>query len=306
MTGALQGFVVIAVIVGIGIVVGRLGILGPTATRDLSRLALAVMLPCLLVTLLMEADVGRLFSSMLVVFGLASLVAAGAHVLVARLLWRRAAPETVVGATAASMANAGNIGLPVAAYVLGGAAYAAPAIVLQTALLIPLSIVALELAVGGSRSAPWRVVVRALRDPILVATAVGILLAVLPFDVPDAAIEPVRLVGQASVPVILLAFGMSLAGERPLAAGDRRDTLLASGLKLGLMPAVAWALGVAFALPPDELLAVTVLAAMPTGQNVFALAQRADRGTAIARDAALLTTVAAVPVLLAITALLGG
>ncbi len=53
------------------------------------------------------------------------------------------------------------------------------------------------------------------------------------------------------------------------------------------------------------LLAVTVTSALPTAQNVFVHASTDDRGTLLARDVVLLSTVLSVPVLVGIALLLG-
>jgi predicted permease len=71
------------------------------------------------------------------------------------------------------------------------------------------------------------------------------------------------------------------------------------------MPAVAWLLGaLVFRLPAEQLHAAVVLAGLPTAQNVLNYATRYGTGIPIARDAGLLTTVGAVPVLLAASLLL--
>ncbi len=62
-------FAVIAAVIVTGYVVGRLGIIGEHALMLLSRMAF-VFSPCLLFTVLTDADVRRLFSSVLVVSGL--------------------------------------------------------------------------------------------------------------------------------------------------------------------------------------------------------------------------------------------
>jgi len=49
--------------------------------------------------------------------------------------------------------------------------------------------------------------------------------------------------------------------------------------------------------------AVTVLAALPTAQNIFLYAQRFEAGVIVARDAIFLSTIACVPVLLLIALL---
>ena len=49
---------------------------------------------------------------------------------------------------------------------------------------------------------------------------------------------------------------------------------------------------------------MTVLAALPTAQNIFVLAMRYDRRVTLARDAIFLSTVLSVPAILAVAALL--
>ena len=53
------------------------------------------------------------------------------------------------------------------------------------------------------------------------------------------------------------------------------------------------------------MLAVTVTPALPTAQNVFVYASSYARGTLLARDVVLLTTVLSVPVLVLVALLLG-
>ena len=82
--------------------------------------------------------------------------------------------------------------------------------------------------------------------------------------------------------------------------------LLAATLKLVAMPLAAWALGrFVFGLEGIELYAVTVLAALPTAQNVFVFAQRYETAEIVARDTVFLTTIGSVPALLAVALLLG-
>jgi predicted permease len=100
---------------------------------------------------------------------------------------------------------------------------------------------------------------------------------------------------------------MSLHG-RPLLAkgGERPDALLASAMKLLVMPLVAWILGrFAFGLDLAGCFAVTVLAALPTAQNVFNYALRYDASPILARDAVTITTLGAAPLVLLLAALFG-
>ncbi len=81
--------------------------------------------------------------------------------------------------------------------------------------------------------------------------------------------------------------------------------LLSSFLKAIGMPVVAWVFGaLVFHMSPVQLHASVVLAGLPTAQNVLNFATRYGTGVPIARDAGLITTIAAVPVLLVVSVLL--
>jgi hypothetical protein len=122
---------------------------------------------------------------------------------------------------------------------------------------------------------------------------------------PGAVLEAFEVIGRAAVPIVLIAFGMSLHGQRPLSVGSsRRDIILASVLKIAVMPTVAWLAGTLLGLDRYQLFAVTVLAALPSAQNVFNYAQRYGRGVILARDVVLITTIASLPALVLIAALL--
>lgn len=305
MIGVLEGFAIIALIVLVGFVVGRFKILGEHAPYVLSRLVFYVLTPCLLFTVLAEADVHVLFSSRLLVSALAAIACFAVFALVAVLLFRRKLPEVVVGSLASGYVNANNIGIPVAAYVIGDATYSAPVVLAQLLVFAPIGLALLGGSVSGKFSV-GSVLLQTVRNPLIIGSVLGVLVAVSGVQLPDFVFEPFRLLGAAAVGVLLVNFGMSLSGSRLLAPGSgRRDVILASVLKLLFMPAVAYLLAAhVFGMTGHELFAIVVLAALPTAQNVFNYAQRYERGVVIARDTILITTVLCVPVLVVIALLL--
>ncbi len=305
MIGVLVGFAIIGAVILVGYVVGRTGVLGEHGQFVLGRAAFFVLSPFLLFTVLADADVHVLFSSLLPVSLIAAAVSGLIFALIARLVWRRGVSETVIGTLASGYVNGNYIGIPVAVYVLGDPAYAAPIVVLQLLLFAPIALTILDIQSRGTVSVRT-VLTQPLRNPILVGSLAGVIVAVAHVNLPDAVMEPFRLIGAAAIPVVLIAFGMSLHGQRPLAPGSgRRDVILASTLKLVAMPVIAWAVGhFVFQLVGRPLFAVVILAALPVAQNVFNYAQRYERGEIVARDVVLITTVLCVPVLLVIAALL--
>ena len=307
MIGVLQGFAIIGFIIAVGFVVGRFRILGEHAPYVLSRLVFFVLTPSLLFTILAEADVHVLFSSRLVVSALAAIACFAIFALVALLIFRRRLPEVVIGSLASGYVNANNIGIPVAAYVIGDATYSAPVVLVQLLVFAPIGLALLGGSVSGHFSV-GSVLLQTVRNPLIIASALGVLVAVSGIDLPAFVFEPFRLLGAAAVGVLLVNFGMSLSGSRLLAPGTgRRDVVLATLLKVLAMPAIAYLIAhYGFGMNGHELFAIVVLAALPTAQNVFNYAQRYERGVVIARDSILLTTVLCIPVLVLIAFLLKG
>lgn len=305
MAGVLIGFAIIATVIAAGYLVGRIGILGPHAEYVLGRLAFFVLSPALLFTVLAEADARQLFSVLLPVSALAAVACMVVFALIARVVWRRDVPEMTIGALASGYSNANNIGLPIAAYVLGDPAFVAPIILLQLVVFAPIALTVLDVSTSG-RISVGRVLTQPVRNPLIIGSALGLLLSVTGLELPAEVMEPFHLIGAAAVPTVLLLFGMSLHGRRILQPGSgRRDVLLAVALKSVAMPLTAWAVG-AFVIGLEglPLFAVVVLAALPTAQNVFNYALRYERAVPVARDAVLISTVLSVPALIVIAALL--
>ena len=69
------------------------------------------------------------------------------------------------------------------------------------------------------------------------------------------------------------------------------------------MPTIAFLLAVLLGLDHRAVYAVTVLAALPTAQNIFLYAQRFRTGLTLVRDVIFLSTALCVPVLLLLTVL---
>ena len=191
-------------------------------------------------------------------------------------------------------------------YVLDDASFVAPVLLFQVLVMAPvgLAVLAGSRAQGRSR---WRVLVQPLATPVVLGCALGVLVAATGVELPALVLQPVELTAGLAVPAALLAYGMSLHGApRPASGEGAGPVWLAVALKTVGQPALAYALGRWVAgLDGGALLAVTVTSALPTAQNVFVYAATHGRGTLLARDVVLLSTVLSVPVLVGIALLLG-
>lgn len=306
MQGVLTGFAVIAVVIGVGYVLGLRGHLGPQGREVLTKLAFHVASPALLFTTLAGADLSVVFSSRLLVTALSTVAVAGVFVAVGAVRgW--GVGRTTIGALCSGYVNSGNLGIPIAVYVLGDASLVAPVLLFQLVLVTPVAVTILDLSGGDEKGPLWRRLLTPLRNPIAVGSLAGVAVAASGLRVPDPVMDPLTLIGNMSVPAVLLAFGISLCGSTmPLRGSERQPVLLAVALKAVGQPAVAWALasGV-FGLRGAQLLDVVVTSALPAAQNLYTYASTYGVGERLARDAILVSTVVSVPVLVGVAAVLG-
>lgn len=306
MLAVLEAFAVIAIIIVVGMVVGRSGVLGENARMVLNRVAFHIGVPALVLLSLADSTPAQVFSLPLLVSALTTLIVFGGYFGIAVTLRHRDRADATIGAWAASWVNAGNLGIPLSAYVLGSITEVSALIVFQTVVLVPLGVAIINSAgrAGGSAAAQIRGLVT---NPIIVASAIGTALALTGVGLPRAVHQPLELLADLAIPTVLLAFGIALVSQS--GGGDRRnrvDLWLAIVCKVLIMPAAAYLMARwAFGLSPEQTAVATVLAALPAAQNLNTYAAVFERGESLARSATLITTLASVPVIAVIAYLLG-
>ncbi len=305
VTEVFVGFAIVTLVVATGYVTGRMGILGPTALDVLSKAAFFVFSPALLFIVLGDADIQVLFSDLLPVSALAAIGALVLYVVIAVVSRVRGAGRLTVGGLAASYVNSNNIGLPLAAYILGDPALAAPVLLFQLIVMSPVALTILDISSHGSLSAR-RILSGPIRNPLIIGSILGVVVSWWDLELPDIIHEPLDLLGQAAVPTLLFALGLSLASQRLWEAREfRREIAMAAIIKLSVMPLIAWLLGVfVFSLDDHALFTVVILAALPSAQNVFNYSQRYHVATPLARDSVVLTTLVSLPIMIGLALLL--
>jgi len=306
MLQVLQGLFTIGVVAGVGYLLARIKVLPESTPEVLSRLVFFVATPALLLQTLATAPIAAVLSSGLAVTALATTVASVVFIAVSSWWWHRDAGSVVIGGLSSCYVNAGNLGIPLAVYVFGSAKYVIPVMLYQLTVLAPIAFVVLDVVESG-RGPSWRrVLSQPVRNPVILGSVLGIALAATGTVIPEVIDGPLGLIANMAVPGALIAFGMSLRGAPLPGRGGRAvDLGLVVGIKIVLMPVVAYVLARwVFGLDGVSLLAATMTAALPTAQNVFVYAMRYRTAVPLARDVVSTTTVACIPALVAITALL--
>ncbi|MFY1694103.1 MULTISPECIES: AEC family transporter [unclassified Solwaraspora] len=307
MRAILAGFAAIWSVTAIGYLISRYGLLGSDATTVLARLAFYVATPALLFTTLSTTRPAEVFTGAFAAYLLSTAAVALGYLAVAGLWWRHPAGDVAVGTLGASYVNAANLGIPVAVYVLGDVSAVAPILLFQVLVAAPAAIAVLDVSTGDRRPSLGRLLSLPTRNPIMIASAAGLAVAVAGVRPPMELLRPFELLGAAAVPLALLALGMSLPGARPLAAGPQAgQRATAVALKVVGQPIAAYLIGrYALGLTGPALISAVVTAALPTAQNVFIFASQYQRAERLARDTIVLSTVATAVTLPLIAAWLG-
>jgi malonate transporter and related proteins len=320
LEGVLLGFGVVLALVAVGF--GAAVLLPqqtPAMQKGLTPAIYYITNPALMFILLAETDLGAVIGVYTPIALITAAVAGGLYALVARLLLRRSGARTAVGAMASSYVNAGNIGIPIAIYAVGSSAPVVSVLLAQLLVIAPvyLSVFAWTsrkrpgpqtAAASDDASAPLsRTLLRSIANPVTVATAAGALMSVTGLHLPDVVWTPVEMLGNASIPLLLMLFGMSLYGQKPLSQRSvRADVALGSAVKLVLMPLVAWAVArYLFGVDGAQLLGVVVMAALPTAQNVFLFSSQFGMQSTLVRDVIFLSSLLSLPAVLLVALLLG-
>ena len=300
----LIGFSTILVVIAAGVGLAHAGVLDARSQRTLGEIAFFVASPALMVVTISRVHLETATRN-LVASSISLAVCFVLYVVLARLRWHLSTGPLLIGALTSSYVNAGNLGLAVAAYVVGDITVVVPALLVQMMVVQPIALVVLD-RITGRGEGVGLAARRLVTNPLTLAAVIGVLLALTGTTLPDVVEAPLELMAGAAIPMMLMSYGAALRLSPPLGrAGHNGEVLLASVLKLAVMPVVAYAVGVALGLDGTVLLGVVVTAALPTAQNIFLHATRYRVGEDVARETILITTLASLPVVLLTAVVLG-
>jgi len=170
------------------------------------------------------------------------------------------------------------LGIPVAVQVIGNASFVAVVLLLQTAIITPVILGALDVAQNtGEDKGRWRrLLTLPIRSPILIACVLGVILGAFGVRLPGLLDNILALLGAAAVPTALVALGLSLVSAGPTDGEPPRpkEVALSVALKVLAQPALTFLLArFVFGLTGLGLLTVVICAALPAAQNTFVYAR---------------------------------
>ena len=282
-------------IVLIGWIAARAGVFGKGAIDGIVDFVFTIAIPLLLFRTLATAGLpDDIPWSVLFSYYLGTYAVFAIGMLVAGTIFRKGLSEQGAFAGSGCFSNLVLLGIPIILAVFGEAASVPLFLVIgvHNAVLLPLLVIVLGMGqnrtgalLGGLRET----LVDLMRNPLVIGLVGGVVYGRVGPPLPGPIDEMIRMLGTAGAPVALFALGGTLARYR--ISGYIGEALVISVLKLGVQPLVVWLLATrVFDLDPMWAWVVTLLAAMPTGVNVFIFTSKYGAGTATAGTTIVLST----------------
>jgi predicted permease len=266
----LDAFVATFGMIGLGALLRRRLLTDAAVWAGMERLVFSVLLPALLVSSIGAVNIAALPLGALAgtIWGTLA-IGTALSLLLARALGHGHATATTVLQGGIRYNN-------LLAFAVAGALHGPAGIAfggIATGLIVPFVqvVITIVFALGGAtRPSPWRVARQMATNPLLLACAAGMVLALLGGPPPGVA-GLLRGLAQGSLAVGLLCVGAALTPGALRA--QPRTQLLTAALKLGLLPAIAAALAWALALPPLAAVIAVLFMAQPTATTSYVQAR---------------------------------
>lgn len=275
MPGFLALCLPIFAVIGLGLAAARLRWAPPAVVDAVGHFSFHFALPALLLRLMAAQPLSRSFEPRYFAgyLGACLLVFFGVLVLAMRLGGRRRGQAAAMGA-AAAMGNVGYLGPPLMLPLLGERSAGPVAMAIMSEVAVVLALGSALMAPAAGRGLARSVGRSILRNPVLLSIGCGAALGALAVPIPGPIERFLGFLGAAAGPTALFALGGTLGR---LAVGGRLAAA-AAGLSLAKLVAypvlVFLVLGPGLGLDPFWLQAGVLLAAMPTANNAFVMAQR--------------------------------
>lgn len=263
-------------LIALGFILRKSGIIPAEQWRGIELMMYWLLLPALLITTLADAD----FSFVeLAGFALALFVMV---VVMTLIVWLMRIPLqktmnmggpafTTIFQTSTRWHGFVALAIVDKLFGLAGIAIMAIAFVAMVPWLNIVNILVLATYAGRSKATAVTIVGVLVRNPLIWGIAIGILVKLTSYELPDPVFTTLDLLGRGALGVSLLAMGAGLSWKAMQLSG--KEVILASGLKLLLTPAIAAVLGLAFNVTGIQFVILIIAAAVPTAVNGYVLAR---------------------------------
>ena len=278
-------------IVVVGYAAGKLGYMGGTFDKRLSKVVIDITCPTLILSSAMTGQLPdrQYILPLLLISIITYIVLTGIAYLLPRYLTRRQKDQGVVG-FALMFGNVGFMGYPVVASIFGHEAvfYAAVLNVVNTLAVFTIGTM---LITGKSEVEGRKFQKKVLYSTPMFAAYLTMAIVALRIDnIPDFISQPLTMIGNITVPAALLIVGSSMSNLSVRAMLGNATVYVTSLFRLAILPIAIYYLCRALGFSEFVVNINTIVIAMPVATYGTILCLRHDKDTTLITEVTFITT----------------
>ena len=273
-----QQVLVLFILIGVGALLTKIGMITENGAKTMTDVVLYAVTPCVIVNAFQREYQPAMLGGLLVAL-LAAFLTLLFSVLLAELLYRkRDIDRGVVLKFALVFSNCGFMALPLQEAVLGedgvfyGAAYIA---------VFNLFMWTYGLIVMGRRTSP-KAAMRAVLNPGVIGTVIGVLLFVFSIELPSVIGMPVQFLAALNTPVPMLVIGYYLMKSDLRRILKDKDAYIAMAFRLILLPLAAMGVMLLCGVDRVVLCSAVIAISAPVAANTTMMAAKFGRDVRLA------------------------
>lgn len=267
-----QQVLVLFILIGVGALLTKLGFITDKGASSMTDVVLYAVTPCVIINAFQREYRPELLGGLLTALLCAFLVMFGS-VLLAELLYRKKEiSRAVVLKFSLVFSNCGFMALPLQEAVLGkdGVFYGAAYIAVFNIFMWTYGLIAM------SRKTELRSALKAIVNPGVIGTLIGVLLFIFSVKLPTVISSPISLLAALNTPVPMLVIGYHLMHADLKKVLTDKDAYFAMAMRLILIPLAT--LGVLYLCKVDPTVATAVVIAVSSPVAAFTTMMSAKYG----------------------------
>ncbi|MBR3296432.1 MAG: AEC family transporter [Firmicutes bacterium] len=279
------------VLIAVGLLLSRIGVIGREGRKNLTDLVLYLILPCNIVGAFQNDSAAHDIMACLYVF-LISCGIQAVTVVYGKIAYRNQ-PDAHQRSLRYGLicSNAGFLGNPIAEGL-----YGAEGLVLANFYLIPQRVMmwSAGISIYAGEKDPKTAVKKVLTHPCVIACEIGLILMLLNIQLPALILTPVNTIGRCNTAVSMLVIGSILADINPKDFLDKVVVRYALE-RLVFLPLLVYLVCRLIGFSHIVTGLSVILAAMPAGATTSMLAQKYDQDPKFATKLTIFSTLLSIP-----------
>ncbi len=258
-----QQVLVLFILIGVGALLTKLGFITEKGAASMTDVVLYAVTPCVIINAFQREYHPELLGGLLTALLCAFLIMLGS-VLLAELLYRKKAiSRAVVLKFSLVFSNCGFMALPLQEAVLGkdGVFYGAAYIAVFNIFMWTYGLITM------SRKTELRAALKAIINPGVIGTLIGVLLFIFSVKLPTVISSPIRFLAALNTPVPMLVIGYHLMHADLKKVLTDKDAYFAMAMRLILIPLAT--LGVLYLCKVDPTVSAAVVIAVSSPVAAF-------------------------------------